>query len=256
MNFLFYCVTDVGVEDSFCNAYFPLSTSLKGLTEKLQFASPDMAKTIDIYTDETAVMYVEEATGSPVRTIIYDNKERFEKLGKQKFTDEILYKKSKKIEDNNSRMCRSAHSISSNSSDDKEYAPLFMKSFTGVLPDIRSPESIKSDIEEKEKILEKILDLDKVKIPDISRLKKTVHDLQNTDTIIDSKGISEEKVNKIEYNFQPINLCEQETMAYHDTKESIDLHNPSISKYDLVQEPKEMKNEPFVRVPCKYSFIS
>lgn len=244
----------IDVNDSLCNAYFPLSTSLKGLTKKLQTSYPDVGKTIDIYTDDTAIMYVEEASGSPIRSNRSENHDQFGKLSKQKFTDEILYKKSTKGE-KNSRMCQSAISISSISSNETEYnKPLFMNSFTGILPDVRSPDSIKFDIEKKEKILEKMLNLDKVEIPDITLFNKIPPDIENhleNDNITASnENDIVEKVDTPAYKNSHINLIEKEkSFTINHDKKTVYRSKPSALEDFLAQEPKVLRQEPLITVP-------
>lgn len=257
-----FTFTDVDANDPLCNAYFPLSTSLKGLADKLQSISPDLSKTIDIFTDETAVIYVEEATNSPVRTYQFNNEEKFDKFSKQQFTEEILYKKSSKAS-KTSRMSQSAINMRSTDLEEKDYTPFFMNSFTGVLPDLRSPETIKWDIAEKEKQLEKILDLDKVKVPNLTRLEtfdskngknaENGHSFNDKDTKITRKKL---KNNDIINELVDVNTGK--TMSQTNDKNSYFINKGcKQQKYSslLESEPTSSLNvskvEP-VEVPCKY----
>ncbi|CAG9816312.1 unnamed protein product [Phaedon cochleariae] len=161
------------------STFLPLSTSLKDLTTKLQSSNiisaiPPILEhaftyEVNVHTDENMVVKAEEARESPVRTRTYnpDIQKKFDEIGKKDFEDKILFKKSKHRKKRSS-MDNSTISLSSNSSDEKDLSytrPTIMNlSAVGVLPDLRSPESIKNDIEYKEKILADILSLDKVKI--------------------------------------------------------------------------------------------
>lgn len=251
----FFTFADIGVNDSFCNAYFPLTTSLKGLTEKLQSGYQDAAKPIDIFTDETAIVYVEEATGSPIRSNKDENQEKFEKIGKQKFSDEVLYRKSSKGE-KHSRMTRSAYCASSSSSNDMDHIPqIFMNSFTGVLPDIRSPESIKCDIEEKERVLERLLNLDQVEIPDLSRLDKITLDfddrLENRDILASNKAI----VKDIKISEPVCDKSYDKDIVLNHDKKIVNLQEPIVPSANSPAESSTSKSDSFVRIPCKYFII-
>lgn len=211
-----------------------------------------MGKTIDIFTDENAIIYVEEATGSPIKINKQENHERFDKIGKQKYSDEILYRKSRKRE-KNSRMTQSAYSVSSSSSDDKEFAPVFMNSFSGVLPDIRSPDSIKYDIEEKEKMLEKLLDLDKVEIPDLTRLDEITQGLGKVLKECDISNSDDDVIEEIGTDEIIRDISSTSDITNHDRNVVIQ-ETPSASTVNK-QETKPLKNE-FIRIPCKYfSFL-
>ncbi|XP_056630602.1 WD repeat-containing protein CG11141 [Diorhabda sublineata] len=161
--------------------FLPLS-SLKDLTSKLQskniitampaLVEGSFGQDLNIHTDDTLIMNAEEAKESPTASGSSNSHihRRFEEIGKQEFEDNILYKKSKRKK-KRSPMDTSTLSISSNSSEEKESnltRPTIMNlSTVGVLPDLRSPESIKYDIEYKEKILADVLNLDKIRILDI-----------------------------------------------------------------------------------------
>lgn len=119
--------------------------------------------------DENIIMNAEEATESPPRLQNTDTyiQKKFDDIGKQEFNDKILFKKSRGRKKRSS-METSGTSLSSNSSEDKDLSytrPTIMNlSTVGVLPDLRSPQSINYDIEYKEKILADVLNLDNVKV--------------------------------------------------------------------------------------------
>lgn len=122
----------------------------------------------DLFTkpleEEDTIINAEEAQESPNE--IFRN---FDEIGKQNFEDDILFKQSKKVRKKYTHKSRdSVLSSSSTSSEEKDpnlIRPTLMNlSTVGVLPDLRSPESIINDIEYKEKILADVLSLDKVKI--------------------------------------------------------------------------------------------
>ncbi|CAG9856156.1 unnamed protein product [Phyllotreta striolata] len=159
------------------NVFAPLS-SFKDLTVKLQSSNilpaiPSLLETnhngdMEVHTDENLIMNAEEAQESPTRGG-QDVQRKFEEIGKKQFEDDILYKKSRRRKKRTSPDANAGtESISSASSDEREVnciKPTIMNlSTVGVLPDLRSPESIKYDIEYKEKILADVLNLDKVKL--------------------------------------------------------------------------------------------
>lgn len=194
----------------------PITTSIKDIKTKLQsttilpaippllenaFQSP----TVDVHTDETLIMNAEEAKESPIKVrqhISEEVQKKFDDIGKQEFNDKILFKKSKKKKATSSgtSMNASTLSLSSNSSEDREMyytQPTLMNlSTVGVLPDLRSPESIKNDIEYKEKILADVLNLGKVKI-NLDDINETKHDnALDKDTIVEeNRAVVEEKIN-------------------------------------------------------------
>ncbi|EEZ99531.1 WD repeat-containing protein CG11141-like Protein [Tribolium castaneum] len=142
--------------------FLPITTSLKDITTKLQTGNilPD----VNIHTDESLIMNAEEAKESPIKTRANPEIEKkFNDIGRQQFEEKILYRQSNK---HRKRMCASMSSLSSNSSEEKEgIKPTLMTlSSVGVLPDLRSPESIQNDIEYKERILADMLSLDTIKI--------------------------------------------------------------------------------------------
>ncbi|XP_044270241.1 WD repeat-containing protein CG11141 [Tribolium madens] len=140
--------------------FLPITTSLKDITTKLQ-SGGKLPAPPNIHTDESLIMNAEEAKESPIKTRPEIEK-RFNDIGRQQFEEKILYRKSR----HRKRMCASMSSLSSNSSEEKEgIKPTLMTlSSVGVLPDLRSPESIQNDIEYKEKILADMLSLDTIKI--------------------------------------------------------------------------------------------
>ncbi|XP_072399900.1 WD repeat-containing protein CG11141 [Diabrotica undecimpunctata] len=185
------------------DSFLPLN-SLKDLTSKLQSTSiipaiPPIVENIfnhdmNVHTDETIIMNAEEALESPTRTsnITHDVQKKFEEIGKKEFEHNILFKKSRYKKKRKS-LDTSTNSLSSNSSEEREsniIKPTIMNlSSVGVLPDLRSPESIKSDIEYKERLLADILSLDKVKISNIEDNLES----NNSESECDDKVISYEK---------------------------------------------------------------
>ncbi|CAG9840353.1 unnamed protein product [Diabrotica balteata] len=185
------------------DSFLPLN-SLKDLTSKLQStniipAIPPIVENVfnhdmNVHTDETIIMNAEEALESPSRTsnITHDVQKKFEEIGKKEFEHNILFKKSRYKKKRKS-LDTSTNSLSSNSSEEREsniIKPTIMNlSSVGVLPDLRSPESIKSDIEYKERLLADILSLDKVKISNIEDNLES----NNSESECDDKVISYEK---------------------------------------------------------------
>jgi hypothetical protein len=168
---------DVNSASPVNNTFLPLTTSIKDITSKLQTSSiipaisPFLENTavndVNVHTDNSLIMNAEEAKESPVksRSINPEIEKKFNDIGKQQFNEKILYRQSKHRK--KSGMCASTSSLSSNSSEEKDVyikPTLMTLSSVGVLPDLRSPESIQNDIEYKEKILADILNLDKIKI--------------------------------------------------------------------------------------------
>ncbi|XP_076263028.1 WD repeat-containing protein CG11141 isoform X2 [Rhynchophorus ferrugineus] len=111
------------------------------------------------------IMNAEEAQESP-REIV----KTFDEISQQQFEENILFKQTKKNKrrSNQNDRAQSIVSQSSNSSEERDHnfiKPTLMNlSTVGILPDLRSPESIINDIEYKEKILADVLSLDKIKI--------------------------------------------------------------------------------------------
>ncbi|XP_050293391.1 WD repeat-containing protein CG11141 [Anthonomus grandis grandis] len=93
----------------------------------------------------------------------------FDEISKEDFDDGILFRKKARRKNYNKEIdIKSTNKCSDiiNSADPNLYTrPTIMNiSTVGVLPDLRSPESIVNDIESKEKMLSDVLNLDKVKI--------------------------------------------------------------------------------------------
>lgn len=116
----------------------------------------------------------EEALESPEKSADSDNSpdyqrkfELYNKIGQRDFDDTILFKHHRRKR-KKTAMSASVNSLSSSGSDDRDSMytqPTLMNlSTVGVLPDLRSPESIKNDIEYKEKILANVLNFDKVNV--------------------------------------------------------------------------------------------
>lgn len=152
----------------------PLSTSFREITSKLHttgLISQFVDGELSIHTDTTCVVSAEEAVESPEKSADSDSPDyqkkidMYNKIGQREFEDTILFKhhrrKKKKMP-----MSVSVSSLSSSGSDERESTytqPTLMSlSAVGVLPDLRSPESIRNDIEYKEKILANVLNFDKV----------------------------------------------------------------------------------------------
>ncbi|KAF5295886.1 hypothetical protein FQR65_LT10374 [Abscondita terminalis] len=162
------------------SSFLPITTTLKDLTHKLQTsniisATPPLTDLtygdFNVHTDVTSVINAEEAIESPrkVPTKLNDTHKKlqiYDKISNQNFDDAILYKPTKRQRKTN--MSSSTVSLSSNSSEERDSsitkATIMNVSTIGILPDLRSPESIKNDIENKEKILADVLCFDKVKI--------------------------------------------------------------------------------------------
>lgn len=125
-----------------------------------------------IHTDDSAIINAEEAIESEMHNKILgsgDMKAKLEiykKIGTEEFDDTILFKHSVRKRQN--CMTASTMSLSSTSSDEKDgkvVTPSIMNlSSVGLLPDLRSPDTILNDIKEKETKLADILNLENVKI--------------------------------------------------------------------------------------------
>lgn len=92
-----------------------------------------------------------------------------DRISQQDFDDTILYKHRQRKRHNGSSGSLTSHS--SNSSGEQELniakPTLMTMSTVGILPDLRSPEKIKSDIEDKERMLADLLCFDRVKVSTI-----------------------------------------------------------------------------------------
>lgn len=174
------------------NTFSPISSSIKEITSKIQtssivtaippFIENAVANGLNIHIDSTSVVNAEEAIESPVKQkhmpkieqntsdIPIDELQRkleiYNKIGEQEFDDTIVYKHSRRKKTNNVDMAASITSASSNSSEEKECnitRPTVMNLSNVILPDLRSPDTILNEIEQKEKILADMLNFDKVK---------------------------------------------------------------------------------------------
>ncbi|XP_018575752.1 WD repeat-containing protein CG11141 [Anoplophora glabripennis] len=250
---------------SVSNTFLPITTSIKDLTIKLQTTSiipaippileNSFMNTVNIHTDENLVMNAEEAQESPSELHgcdIYTQK-KFDDIGKQEFNDKILFKKSKNRKKRSS-METSGTSLSSNSSEDRDLSytrPTLMNlSTVGILPDLRSPQSINYDIEYKEKILADVLNLDKVKIVpnQSSDLEEEKHKIENDcdykPTILQrQKSQDSEDIKDVD---RPTDTgpCESKTASPANcvsTNGEKSLNNSSVSPPACVNIPNEWK---------------
>lgn len=200
-----------------------------------------------MHTDATSIISAEEATESPCKNSpihssqLDDNKIKiYDKIANQEFDDAILFKHKRRKKPD---MMTSVLSWSSNSSEEQEGSiskPTMMTMSTvGVLPDLRSPESIKNDIESKEKMLADVLCFNKKKV--VLRNEKSETDEKENEEFVDQneKELSEspkmppENLNSVnlddndEYTVKPFatilprfngikknNIVEMETCAY------------------------------------------
>ncbi|KRT79596.1 hypothetical protein AMK59_8493 [Oryctes borbonicus] len=183
------------------NTFSPISTSFKEFTSKIQNSNivpaiPPLAESpeniFNIHTDLTSVVNAEEATESPqcrnnhvnlsenalLNAMMKNNKtEIYNKIAQEDFNDTIIFKHHKHRKP--IEMGTSANSLSSTSSDEHEStitnkATMMNLSTVSILPDLRSPDSILNDIEQKEKLLADVLSFDKIKI-NMESLKEGAH---------------------------------------------------------------------------------
>lgn len=174
------------------NSFIPLSTSIRDITNKLQSATilpaiPPLMQTsiheiFNVNSDHTSVINAEEAMESPDKhkqfmnsqsgssSPVTNSQKKFDiynKIGQQDFDDTILFKHHKRKKKQSDKT-KSTSNLSSSSSDDREtsinHPTLMNMSAVGGLPDLRSPDSILSDIKHKERILADVLNLDKVRV--------------------------------------------------------------------------------------------
>lgn len=176
----------------------PITSTLKDLTNKIQtttqiipalptnYFDDQPSNNVDIYTDSTLIMNAEEAKESPVKVQMQtfgnvdQERKKFDAIGQQEFGDTIVYKQYKhQRKKKGTMMSASTMSLSSTSSEEKDLSgccytttkPTLMSlSSIGILPDLRSPESIQNDISYKEKILADVLNLDRIKLPSLDKL--------------------------------------------------------------------------------------
>lgn len=230
----------------------PLATSLRDITTKIQSANiisviPPLLETsitsgLSIYSDNSGIANAEEAQESPVKLRRVPNSESdssspvephdaqkkfdiYSKIGEQDYDDSILFKHHKRKK-KQSDMRRSTFSLSSSSSDERDnyIQPTLMNlSTVGVLPDLRSPDSILNDIEYKEKILADVLNFDKVKI--------------NLD--LEEHKINVEQPAENDFGDMPKESCQVEEPL--ETKE--DACSVDEKKDDQVEEEKEPVKE-------------
>lgn len=159
-----------------------LSTSIRDLTHKIQnnVMVASIPPLFDSPVSESAlVSNAIEATESPKRLVetaskMSDSKLKiFDQISQQDFDDAILYKSRPR-----KRYNGSSGSLTSNSSGEQEVnvakPTLMTMSTVGVLPDLRSAEKIKSDIEDKEKMLADILCFDRVKMSNVDLNKSPI----------------------------------------------------------------------------------
>lgn len=161
--------------------FLPITTSIKDITHKIQTSSiisaiPPFIETtfggdLNIHTDLTSIINAEEAIESPRKVPIrkqdesYRKLQIYDKISNQNFDKDILYKPKRLRKPNVSPSIASWSSNSSEEHDGHVSKPtIMMESTVNIFPDLRSPESIKNDIESKEKLLADVLCFDKVKI--------------------------------------------------------------------------------------------
>lgn len=174
---------------------------------------------LSIHTDTTCVVSAEEALESPENSDSQKKIDAYNKIGQREFEDTILFKhhrrKKKKMP-----MSASVTSLSSSGSDERESTytqPTLMNlSTVGVLPDLRSPESIRNDIEYKEKILANVLNFDKVCV------EEEECDLNKNDAQVGEENVEEEEEisSKEEFCIKPFKhiFPEFDKIKYEDLK--------------------------------------
>ncbi|KAF2882582.1 hypothetical protein ILUMI_23599 [Ignelater luminosus] len=195
------------------SSFLPLTTSIKDLTQKLQSSSiisaiPPFIETafgsndFNVHTDATSIISAEEATesprkNSPIRSSqLDDNKIKiYDKIANQDFDDAILFKHKRRKKPD---MMTSVLSWSSNSSEEQEGSiskpTMMIMSTVGVLPDLRSPESIKNDIESKEKMLADVLCFNKTKV--VLNDEKSVADEKDDNEHVDENEKNEKETSE------------------------------------------------------------
>lgn len=200
----------------------PLSSSIRELTSKLQstgLISQSVDGELNIHTDTVAVVNAEEALESPRKSDTdnsdYQKKlEMYNKIGHREFEDTILFKHHKRKK-KKTPMSASIISLSSSGSDEKDsaciHSTLMNLSTVGILPDLRSPESIKNDIEYKEKILANVLSFDKVNVSveetkeeTLPVVKEVICDSNKcNEEIVDIEKLPEVEDNREEFSIKP-----------------------------------------------------
>ncbi|KAK4873241.1 hypothetical protein RN001_015270 [Aquatica leii] len=232
--------------------FVPITTTIKDLRHKLQTSSiiaaiPPLIETtfsdFNVHTDVTSVINAEEAIESPrkvsLKTNPHEKLQIYDKISNQNFDDAILYKPKKRSKKPN--MSASMVSWSSNSSEERDSVtkPTVMNISTiGILPDLRSPESIKNDIESKEKILADVLCFDKVKISSEAEVKNDSAHLEDS-VKSTSTGITIESSVSTDYITESLRSSSSTSDNYEkketdlvDVKPTLVLNN-SISTKDL-----------------------
>lgn len=218
---------------TFSLAVTPLKDTFQATTELFTNSlnqKADSQGEIDIHTDDTSVLKAEEAQESPKEEF-----KKFDDIGKQDFEENIIFKKTKKSKKKKKdKMSASTMSLSSNSSEEKDLSftrPTIMNlSAVGVLPDLRSPESIINDIEYKEKILADVLSFDKVHISSLDA---------GQDPKIDNKSKAKEHISHVRDNVAVKSIKDDKSSPPYEynTKKKI-----NVKVRQSVELPKGSKN--------------
>lgn len=128
-------------------------------------------------------------------------------------------------------------SLSSSSSDDRDNCvqPTIMNlSTVGILPDLRSPDSILNDIEYKEKILADVLNFDRIKIScdQMNGDEKAVKNSSDKEKVLESKS-ENSTVSSSSSKFNESNAIKDESYKKMDLEENLlDKNVPLINGYD------------------------
>lgn len=241
---------DIQVPQNIAN---PLSTSIRELATKLQstgIISQSVDGQLNIHTDTTAIINAEEALESPVKSDSdssdYQKKlELYNKIGQREFEDTILFKHQRRKKKNKAQQQISASvtSLSSSGSDEKDstytaQSTLMNLSTVGVLPDLRSPESIKNDIEYKERILANVLNFEKANV-NVEGVKEEETMDQAVEENVISKEENREKelfeeakyVKEDEFSIKPFKHILPEFEKIHLAETSGKLYSLSIYIY-------------------------
>lgn len=185
-------------------------------------------------------MNAEEAVESHLKNDDFKNKlEIYDKIGNEQFEENILFKHSRRKKPN--EMTSSMSSWSSNSSDEKDAASVTTKSTVmnlstvGVLPDLRSPDTILNDIEQKEKILADMLNLGKMNTKVDSKIKN-----DNTKvTVINSEKVcamTKAQIHSCSESNQELNSTKESTMK------SIDVETKNINRNYIKEQNCETES--------------